>query len=162
MENVIRVQVVHHKGKATRKPEFTLHTQSNAQVSISNDEDSAMLNSGNLSVRVNKGNDWLVEYLDGDKVLTSSGWRAMGFVDTPDGRYIHEQLNLGIGECVYGLGERFTAFVKNGQVVEMWNEDGGTSSEQAYKNIPFYLTNHGYGVFVNHLKECHLKWHRKK
>jgi alpha-D-xyloside xylohydrolase len=32
----------------------------------------------------------------------------------------------------------------------MWNEDGGTSSEQAYKNIPFYLTNRGYGVFVNH------------
>src|SRR4029453_1453126 len=32
----------------------------------------------------------------------------------------------------------------------MWNEDGGTSSELAYKNIPFYLTNRGYGVFVNH------------
>jgi alpha-D-xyloside xylohydrolase len=32
----------------------------------------------------------------------------------------------------------------------MWNEDGGTSSQQAYKNIPFYLTNRGYGVFVNH------------
>src|SRR4030095_13903173 len=61
-----------------------------------------------------------------------------------------EQLSLGVGECVYGLGERFTAFVKNGQVVDMWNQDGGTSSEQAYKNIPFYLTNRGYGVFVNH------------
>jgi alpha-D-xyloside xylohydrolase len=32
----------------------------------------------------------------------------------------------------------------------MWNQDGGTSSEQAYKNIPFYLTNRGYGIFVNH------------
>ena len=61
-----------------------------------------------------------------------------------------EQLSLGVGECVYGLGERFTPFVKNGQVVEMWNEDGGTASEIAYKNIPFYLTNRGYGVFVNH------------
>ena len=59
------------------------------------------------------------------------------------------QLDLGIGENVYGLGERFTPFVKNGQVVDMWNEDGGTSSEIAYKNIPFYLTNKGYGVFVN-------------
>ena len=55
-----------------------------------------------------------------------------------------------MGECVYGLGERFTPFVKNGQVVEMWNEDGGTSSEVAYKNIPFYLTTKNYGVFVNH------------
>ena len=71
-------------------------------------------------------------------------------MDTPEGRLCHEQLTLGVGECVYGLGERFTPFVKNGQVVDMWNEDGGTSSEQAYKNIPFYLTNRGYGVFVNH------------
>ena len=40
--------------------------------------------------------------------------------------------------------------VKNGQVVDLWNEDGGTSSELAYKNVPFYLSNRGYGVFVNH------------
>jgi alpha-D-xyloside xylohydrolase len=33
--------------------------------------------------------------------------------------------------------------------VDIWNEDGGTASEQAYKNIPFYLTNRGYGMFVN-------------
>ncbi|MNJ40471.1 Alpha-xylosidase [compost metagenome] len=34
-------------------------------------------------------------------------------------------------------------------MVDIWNKDGGTSSEQAYKNIPFYITNKGYGVFVN-------------
>jgi alpha-D-xyloside xylohydrolase len=33
--------------------------------------------------------------------------------------------------------------------VEIWNEDGGTASEQTYKNIPFYLTNRGYGVLVD-------------
>ena len=55
-----------------------------------------------------------------------------------------------MGECVYGLGERFTAFVKNGQSVEMWNRDGGTATDQAYKNIPFYVTSRGYGVLVNH------------
>ena len=33
--------------------------------------------------------------------------------------------------------------------MDIWNADGGTSSEQAYKNVPFYLTNRGYGVFVN-------------
>ena len=31
----------------------------------------------------------------------------------------------------------------------MWNEDGGTSSEIAYKNIPFYITNKGYGILVD-------------
>jgi alpha-D-xyloside xylohydrolase len=63
---------------------------------------------------------------------------------------VHEQLNLGVGETVYGLGERFGPLVKNGQVVDIWNADGGTSSEQAYKNVPFYLTNAGYGVLVDH------------
>ncbi len=32
----------------------------------------------------------------------------------------------------------------------MWNADGGTATEQAYKNVPFYLTDAGYGVFVDH------------
>lgn len=33
------------------------------------------------------------------------------------------------GEKVYGLGERFGPFVKNGQVVESSNDDGGTSTD---------------------------------
>jgi alpha-D-xyloside xylohydrolase len=149
MKNVIHVQVVHHKGGLPRKPEFYLHTEV-SEVSITEDETAATLSSGDLSVRVHKGDSWLVEFLGNDRLLTASGWRSLGFVDTPQGRFIHDGLGLGVGECVYGLGERFTAFVKNGQVVDMWNQDGGTSSEQAYKNIPFYLTNRGYGVFVNH------------
>ena len=55
-----------------------------------------------------------------------------------------------LSPCVYGFGEHFTPYVKNGQAIEIWNEDGGTGTEQAYKNIPFYITNKGYGVFVNH------------
>ena len=150
IENVIRVKIVLHKGGSPRKPEFELHEQTDLQVVTMDNEKFAILTSGDLSVRVNKGADWLVEFLGGERVLTTSGWRAAGFVDTPDGRFIHEQLSLGVGEQVYGLGERFTSFIKNGHVVDLWNEDGGTSSEQSYKNIPFYLTNRGYGVFVNH------------
>lgn len=60
-----------------------------------------------------------------------------------------EQLAIDVDECIYGLGERYTPFVKNGQVVEMWNEDGGTASEITYKNIPFYITNKGYGVLLD-------------
>lgn len=30
----------------------------------------------------------------------------------------------------------------------MWNEDGGTSSELTYKNVPFFMSSRGYGVFV--------------
>ena len=55
------------------------------------------------------------------------------------------------------MGERFTPFVKNGQVVDLWNEDGGTSSEWSYKNVPFYLTNRGYGVFITHPERVSLE-----
>ena len=40
--------------------------------------------------------------------------------------------------------------MKNGQSIDIFNQDGGTSTEQSYKNIPFYVSNKGYGVFVNH------------
>jgi alpha-glucosidase (family GH31 glycosyl hydrolase) len=44
-----------------------------------------------------------------------------------------------------------------GQTVSVWNRDGGTSSEQAYKCVPFYLTNRGYGVFINHPGEVEVE-----
>ncbi len=86
--------------------------------------------------------------LDGEP-LTESGNRSLGLMREDGRTYLHEQLGLGVGEVVYGLGERFGPLIKNGQTVDVWNADGGTSSEQAYKNVPFYLTNRGYGVLVN-------------
>lgn len=154
--NVIRVQIYHHKGRRPRQPQFELFTQA-AGVTVRDDAQAATLTSGDLSVRVEKQGDWRVDFLDGERLITRSGHHAMGVIDAPEGRFIHEQLNLGVGECVYGLGERFTPFVKNGQVVDLWNEDGGTSSELAYKNVPFYMTNRGYGVLINHPEKVSLE-----
>ncbi len=150
MENVIRVQISHHQGNKPEDPQFVLQKDDPFLPSVIEHGDAVILSSGQVSVHVHKTETWRVQYKAGGQQLTASSWRGMGFVDTPQGRFVHEQLDLGVGECVYGLGERFSAFVKNGQVVDIWNEDGGTSSEQAYKNIPFYLTNRGYGVLVNH------------
>ena len=44
-----------------------------------------------------------------------------------------------------------------GQSVSVWNQDGGTSSEQAYKCVPFYITNRNYGVFINHPGEVEVE-----
>lgn len=63
--------------------------------------------------------------------------------------YIFTQTTLGIGESVHGLGERFGAFNKVGQSISLWNADGGTSSDQAYKNVSFWLSSRGYGVFID-------------
>jgi alpha-D-xyloside xylohydrolase len=150
MPDVIRVQITHLAGIQPRPPQFELHEQA-ADIAVADDEQAATLISGRLAVRVARAGGWRVDFLADGKPLTSSGPRGMGSIDVDGaGHFMHEQLSLGVGENVYGLGERFTAFVKNGQVVDIWNQDGGTGSEQAYKNVPFYLTNRGYGVFVNH------------
>ncbi|MHB1318005.1 MAG: alpha-xylosidase [Anaerolineae bacterium] len=158
MTNVIHVEMYHHKGAVQQGPAFRLTPGAVPEIAICDGHQAATLTSGDLTVRVDKGPAWRIDFMDGERVLTGSGWRGMGVIDTDDGeRYIHEQLNLSVGECVYGLGERFTPFVKNGQAVDLWNEDGGTASEQAYKNVPFYLTNRGYGVFINHPERVSLE-----
>jgi alpha-D-xyloside xylohydrolase len=151
MPDVIRVRLTHLYGGKPKPPDFELLEQPAVKVAVVADETAAALSSGRLSVRIARTGDWHMEFLADGRVLTHSGRKGMGIFETDDTeRYLREQLSLGIGECVYGLGERFTPFVKNGQVVDIWNSDGGTGSEQAYKNIPFYLTNRGYGIFVNH------------
>ncbi|WP_213450281.1 alpha-xylosidase [Rhizomonospora bruguierae] len=153
--DVIAVKVSHFLGGRRRRPEFALRTDPGVAVRTEVGTDAASITSGALTARFNRGDDWRLDFLAGGEVLTFSGFKAMAVLATggaagDGGHYVREQLTLGVGEQVYGLGERFGPLVKNGQVVDIWNADGGTSSEQAYKNIPFYLTNRGYGVFVNH------------
>jgi alpha-D-xyloside xylohydrolase len=146
---IVRVRIEHAAGGLARGPQIPLMPQEEAAVTINDSGECATLTSGELTARVKK-DSWCMSFEAGGRVLTTSGWRGMAYMQTADhGNHVVEQLSLGVGECVYGLGERFTAFVKNGQVVEITNKDGGTASEQAYKNVPFYLTNRGYGVLVN-------------
>lgn len=146
MPDVIRVTIGHFLGGAPKSPSFSVKNEP-AEVSVG----TAELTSGKLTARFNTSDNWGLDFLAEGRRITGSGWKGMGIVDTADGEhYVHEQLDLGVGEAVYGLGEHFGPFVKNGQSIDIWNEDGGTSSEQAYKNVPFYLTNRGYGVLVDH------------
>ena len=149
--DVIGVRVSHDEGAVRPGPDFPLFADPATDVAVHMDEQSASLTSGRLTAHIPDRGTWNVEFVGDGRTVTRSGPRSIGLADVEgEGPYIHGQLSLGVGECVYGLGERFTAFVKNGQVVESWNKDGGTGSEQAYKNVPFYLTSGGYGVFVRH------------
>ena len=151
MENVIKVSVRHFEGAAYHGP-FAEARQTNPQVQIEETDTELIYRSGRTSAVIDKRPaSWGIRFLDGDRELTETGYRNMAYMQNRDtGRnYMTEQLALDVGESVYGFGERFTPFVKNGQVVEMWNEDGGTASEIAYKNIPFYISNKGYGVLVD-------------
>ncbi|HEX5323652.1 MAG TPA: alpha-xylosidase, partial [Capsulimonadaceae bacterium] len=149
MPDVVGVEIRHYTGGQEKGPNFELFPQKGINPTVEVNDDSATLTSGRLSVRVaRKG--WEVDFQAEGGTVTRSAGRGIGYMQVEgEGAYVHEQLSLGVGECVYGLGERFTSFVKNSQVVDIWNRDPGTGSDQAYKNIPFYLTNRGYGVFVD-------------
>ncbi len=149
MEGVIRVRVEHYKGGNDTMPKVPLQTPATVPAQIEIGDEEAVLRSGSMAVRV-KRPGWEVAFEGDGKPLTKSGWRGMSHMQIADkGPFMLDRLQLGVGENVYGFGERFTAFVKNGQVVENENKDGGTGSDQAYKCVPFYMTNRGYGVLVN-------------
>lgn len=162
-EKCISVKAWHYEGYDNHLPSFEKNEEiTEAKVVITPEE--AFMDAGGVQVRVNRQNFSYSFEADG-KVLTTCGFRNLGRICWdrkpstmfPEKNYLTEEgepymvneLSLSVGECVYGLGERFTALVKNGQVVDTWNEDGGTASQIAYKNIPFYMTNKGYGVFVD-------------
>ena len=149
-EGVIRVRLENHRGVRTPQPRFEIAADGDYRGEITTAADGrSTLRAGDLALTIGVDEEWNAEFTSAGRALTSSQPRSIAHVIGPDGQhYMHEQLTLQPGESVYGLGERFGAFVKNGQSVDIWNEDGGTTSEQAYKNVPLYLTSRGYGVFV--------------
>ncbi|MFG6475337.1 alpha-xylosidase [Microbacterium sp. P06] len=168
LDGVVRVRVAHHLGGAAPMT-FGLPGASASGTTVT-DAAGAELRTGSLVARVEQGAPWGLSFSSHGRRLTGSGAKAQGHITLTDDAqvdpgivgnartgspvghprtFVHEQLDLGVGELVYGLGERFGPLVKNGQTVDIWNADGGTSSEQAYKNVPFYVSSRGYGVLVN-------------
>lgn len=149
MEDTLKIKLTGYAGQKKGKPYFeTFHSDYKADMEFAGER--AKITSGKLSLCFQKGNPELYFFADG-KPLTKTSSRGISRMQHKDGKsYIVTELGLDVGELIYGLGERFTPFVKNGQVVETWNEDGGTASEIAYKSIPFYISSKNYGVFVNH------------
>ncbi|KAI0340632.1 alpha-glucosidase [Trametopsis cervina] len=185
-EGVIGVKIDHFK-HVDPTPSIPLFPDDPAipSAQISKADKSWSVTSGGLSADITE-NPYTVTFKDAKRTLTSAGYKHQAIYDVPykwtlrsasnasclatdfssnphpSGppefvRYTHSELNLSPGELVYGLGEQFGAFVKNGQSVSIWNQDGGTSSEQAYKCVPFYITNRNYGVFINHPGEVEVE-----
>ena len=160
MDEVLRIRTDHYLGVKEKSPRFELTYDEDNNLLVDNKEEVIIIHSGVLRLEINKDN-WKMDFYRNNEKITDSGSKDLAYVKTDwkghyydkgeeDNTYMRERLSLSVGELIYGLGERFTPFVKNGQSVDIWNEDGGTSTEQSYKNIPFYISNKGYGVFVNH------------
>lgn len=150
LEGIICVEVTHFKGAKPIRPQFDLN-RAQIPVDITREEAGWRLRSGPLSAFVAAQGGWQVAFEADGRPLTASGYRGMAHAwDREKSRaYMVDSLGLDVGEWVYGLGEHFTPYLKNGQVVDIWNADGGTASEQAYKTVPFYMTTRGYGILVD-------------
>lgn len=169
LEGVTAVKLTHWDGADDHGPNFELN-EAPPKVTIDNKaKEKLAFTSGPLALDVNTTTNNLgFTYTDTSsgkpRKLTGHSFRSLAHVSdattstynaadqlyAEQDTYILFELDLSVHEKIYGLGERFGPFVKNGQSVEIWNEDGGTSSELTYKNIPFYLSSRGYGVFINH------------
>lgn len=185
-EGVIGVRIDHFR-HIDPTPNFSLFPDDPPvpSATLTKRDASWSLATGDLSAEIAE-NPYTITFRSPSRVLTSAGFKHQGIYDVPHKwtlrsasnasclatdidsnpnplpppetvRYMHSELNLSPGELVYGLGEQFGAFVKNGQSVSVWNQDGGTSSEQAYKCVPFYITNRNYGVFINHPGEVEVE-----
>lgn len=169
-EDIIRFQIWHHTGIKKKFPKFDLELTEAIPIDAKETEEDVIVISGNIKLEIRKSDFTMTYYKkaigsDGSEKwvkITDSKGKDLAMVkenfrgqpydldgDTKN-TYMRQNLSITVNEHIYGTGERFTAFVKNGQTVNIENKDGGTSSDQAYKNIPFYISDKGYGVFVAH------------
>ncbi|OOM74942.1 alpha-xylosidase [Clostridium puniceum] len=147
-KDVIGVKLYNYKGKLKKSPNFEINKE-DIKPMIKVDNAVCNFQSGDLCVNIQREN-LVTEFSYKGKPIIQSTSKSKAVVHDCNGQvHISDQLSIDVGECIYGLGERFTNFIKNGQTVDIWNEDGGTGTTQAYKNIPFYVSNKNYGVFVN-------------
>ncbi|CAK5279557.1 unnamed protein product [Mycena citricolor] len=173
-EGVIGVKIDHFVHiKPT--PEITLFPDDPAVLnsSLKSTESGYTLTTGGLTAEITN-NPYSITFKSPDKTLTFAGPKHQAMFDVPSRwaalsasnssclaqdpssnptpaplptmvRYINSELNIS-------LESSFT-----GSSIKIWNQDGGTSSDQAYKCIPFYMTNRGYGVFINNPGEIEVE-----
>jgi alpha-D-xyloside xylohydrolase len=149
-DEVARIRVAHHLGRKRKGPDFELRAEPRA-LAIGEDDEAFALELGRLKLVIRK-QPFGIEFWDteANELITTSPFKGLAMMEKPgDGLFLRDQLTLRPGELVYGLGERFSAFPRNGQTVDMWNADCGTCSDKGYKDVPFFLTSRGWGVFVN-------------
>ena len=115
-KDILRTQAYHFMGSAKKEPQFELDMEA-CPLTVEEFEGGLSIQSGKTELRITKNPASFTYYYEGKK-LTHIGDRfghaMISTLTTPDGPFMRVQMDLDIGEKVYGLGERFTPFVKNG------------------------------------------------
>ena len=136
MDDVLLLSSSHWKAQKsiTNGPHFELfpHGQPKSSVKTSQAAPALSIQAGKLKSTVNTDpRAFSIGFEANGEVLTELGWRSVGYVkenttalhpkanytDPNKGkRWVTYQLKLAVGAKVFGLGERFGPFQKNGQV----------------------------------------------
>ncbi|KFY22316.1 hypothetical protein V493_06680 [Pseudogymnoascus sp. VKM F-4281 (FW-2241)] len=165
-DGIISVESTHWAGAVRKGPNFELFPDGAPEVeaTITTASERTVLSAGALTATVaGAAQPFRIDFKGANgRALTDLRERSVGLAYNPpisnmqqtgDMRnikhHVFTQTTLGVGESVHGLGERFGPFNKVGQAVSLWNADGGTSSDQAYKNVSFWMSSRGYGVFID-------------
>jgi len=68
-------------------------------------------------------------------------------------------LECGLDEKFAGGGERFTTMNLAGKTIDLNMIDGlGSNSHRSYKNVPFFISSKGYGLFMNTSAHIRISW----
>ena len=144
-------------------PMFADRMPSREGFEVSEEGDSICLRAPEILIKVNK-RPWGFAVHDGTGRLIGKADRSdvdvsmrlkilpLGFFTSKEGGAIGtvESFDLRPDEHFYGFGEKFTSLDKRGQEIVSWSVDAlGAGTEKSYKNMPFFMSSKGYGMFVN-------------
>lgn len=95
-------------------------------------------------------------HLDGASITDAWPWffrdlYPLGFVRDETGcTQVFETAVIHHDEHFYGFGEKFSALDKRGQSIKLWHANAtGNTWPLSYKNVPFFISTRGYGLFIN-------------
>lgn len=106
----------------------------------------------NLSLSNEKGKIYYRQFGRDDHSFMPYEVCPFGFLyDAASGeQYACDAVVLDSYEHFYGLGENFSSIDHKGRAFELWNTNAlGVNTDRRYKNIPYYISSNGYGVFYN-------------
>jgi alpha-D-xyloside xylohydrolase len=162
--NLVRLRMF-PMGKAEERASYLLLKETWPHVAFEVEEkpDSVLVKTASLIVRVQKS-PWELAFLDKDRnplcrenpadvnVQGKIKVKPLGYTPAGDSgvKSVCETMLLASDEHFYGFGEKFIGLDKRGQQLVSWTVDAyGCSTERSYKNIPFFMSTKGYGIFIN-------------
>lgn len=131
-------------------------------VHVSETPEAVLLATAALEVRLRR-DPWEVSVVDGegnviarenadDQTILDSWISPPSGVTVVEGQVtsVRGNMHLFPDERLFGFGEKFTPFDKKGQRLLSWTVDTySTNTERSYKNVPFFMSTRGYGIFLN-------------